>query len=72
MTVYKVRGKQYSGAMITVLLVPYKNIVCYCNQREIIFNYFLTKCLISFIKGAQWLSGRVLDWRPKGRGFEPH
>ena len=21
--------------------------------------------------GAQWLSGRVLDWRPKGRGFEP-
>ena len=22
--------------------------------------------------GAQWLSGRVLDWRPKGRGFEPH
>ena len=23
-------------------------------------------------KGAQWLSGRVLDLRPKGRGFEPH
>ena len=23
-------------------------------------------------EGAQWLSGRVLDWRPKGRGFEPH
>ena len=22
--------------------------------------------------GAQWLSGRVLVWRPKGRGFEPH
>ena len=22
--------------------------------------------------GAQWLSGRVLDWRPKGRGFETH
>ena len=21
---------------------------------------------------AQWLSGRVLDLRPKGRGFEPH
>ena len=26
----------------------------------------------SFIMGAQWLSGRVLDSRPKGRGFEPH
>ena len=24
------------------------------------------------IKGAQWLIGRVLDSRPKGRGFEPH
>ena len=21
---------------------------------------------------VQWLSGRVLDSRPKGRGFEPH
>ena len=24
------------------------------------------------LKGAQWLSGRVFDSRPKGRGFEPH
>ena len=24
------------------------------------------------LEGAQWLSGRVLDLRPKGRGFEPH
>ena len=23
-------------------------------------------------EGAQWLSGRVLDSRPKGRRFEPH
>ena len=22
--------------------------------------------------GARWLSGRVFDSRPKGRGFEPH
>ena len=27
---------------------------------------------IFFSLGAQWLSGRVLDSRPKGRGFEPH
>ena len=26
----------------------------------------------NLIKGAQWLSGRVLDLRPKGRGFQPH
>ena len=25
-----------------------------------------------YIEGAQWLSGRVLDSRPRGRGFEPH
>ena len=25
-----------------------------------------------FMEGAQWLSGRVLDSRQKGRGFEPH
>ena len=24
------------------------------------------------VEGAQWLSGRVLDSRPKGRGIEPH
>ena len=24
------------------------------------------------MQGAQWLSGRVLDSRPKDRGFEPH
>ena len=24
------------------------------------------------LKGTQWLSGRVLDWRPRGCGFEPH
>ena len=25
-----------------------------------------------YYEGAQWLSGRVLDSRPKGRRFEPH
>ena len=27
---------------------------------------------LCFFGGVQWLSGRVLDSRPKGRGFEPH
>ena len=26
----------------------------------------------SIFTGALWLSGRVLDSRPRGRGFEPH
>ena len=24
------------------------------------------------MKGVKWLSGRVLDWRPRARWFEPH
>ena len=28
--------------------------------------------LVLLKEGAQWLSGRVLDSRPKGRGFTPH
>ena len=34
-----------------------------------------SKCISVFhigLLGAQWLSGRVLDSRPKGSGFEPH
>ena len=35
-------------------------------------NIFVLHGVINHMKGAQWLSGRVLDSRPKGRGFEPH
>ena len=28
-------------------------------------------CYSIYHFGAQWLSGRVLDSRPRGRGFEP-
>ena len=41
-------------------------------------NKFLIPHIPSFLfphqlsSGAQWLSGRVLDSRPKGSGFEPH
>ena len=27
---------------------------------------------MSYWKGAQWLSGKVLDSRPRGQGFKPH
>ena len=43
----------------------------YLAQYVKINNYNGDGCFIKF-KGAQWLSGRVLDSRPKGRGFEPH
>ena len=28
--------------------------------------------IVNDIREAQWLSGRALDSRPRGRGFEPH
>ena len=34
-----------------------------------LYKLLTFKCVA---KGALWLSGRVLDSRPKGRGFEPH
>ena len=38
------------------------------HQRQV---FFLIEAPIG-TEGAQWLSGRVLDSKPKGRGFEPH
>ena len=35
-------------------------------------NNVIIQCVIKGLQGAQWLSGRELDSRPKGRGFEPH
>ena len=34
--------------------------------------FLLVRRILLSILGAQWLSGRVLDWRPRGRGLEPH
>ena len=34
--------------------------------------YLLHSFITLFTKGAQWLSDRVLDSRPRGHGFEPH
>ena len=42
-----------------------------CKNEEDPLENVGTRVVITFL-GAQWLSGRVLDSRPKGRGFEPH
>ena len=35
--------------------------------------FWLISCFTFMLnKGVQWLSGRVLDLRPRGRGSEPH
>ena len=36
------------------------------------FTHLKVLHILNSSEGAQWLSGRVLDSRPKGRGFEPH
>ena len=46
-----------------------------CPENNTISPLFLRKKYMTnpvFHMGAQWLSGRVLDSRPRGRGFEPH
>ena len=36
-------------------------------------EHYLVKCVLHlFYVGAQWLRGRVLDSRPRGRSFKPH
>ena len=37
------------------------------SVNSIVFKYKYIK-----IEGEQWLSGRVLESRPRGRGFEPY
>ena len=36
------------------------------------FPLFYSVPVVYFNAGAQWLNGRVLNPRPRGRGFEPH
>ena len=47
-----------------------------CSIKYPIRGFWYTKGIrmlkISYILGAQGLSGRVLDSRPRDRGFEPH
>ena len=41
-------------------------------MRRLMLVCAICLCPTKRTQGAQWLSGRVLDSRPKGRGFEPH
>ena len=49
--------------------------VKFWNNSHLFFSYdvFISYDVQMLIfLGVQWLSGRVLDSRPRGRGFEPH
>ena len=45
-------------------------IICIVCENNKLADYIV--CMFSYVLGAQWLSGRVLDSRPRGRGFKPH
>ena len=42
------------------------------KQFFINVSYHILVASLTLMEGAQSLSGRVLDSRPMGRGFEPH
>ena len=42
------------------------------SENELTFYNLEARSRVKRSMGAQWLSGRVLDSRPKGSGFEPH
>ena len=62
--------------VISYIITDYHNLAdegVRCSYKGRNYNNItkITHCL-SREAGAQWLSGRVLDSRPKGCGFEPH
>ena len=66
---------QFSVAIQNVAVLTISD--CLTHSRQCDFCNLLSRLLMFlgnlYCKqwGAQWLSGRVLDSRPKGRGFEP-
>ena len=52
--------------MIGLYGIPYNALYHNCTKWD------SHNDLYKIVLGAQWLSGRMLDLRPRGRGFEPH
>ena len=54
--------------------LPFLTLVIYAadNMNRCHFQMNICPVLQQEVSGAQWLSGRVLDLRQRGRGFEPH
>ena len=63
--------KMFYIEIFLLYILHFNELVLTTYYLSLITYYLLL--IISYINvGAQWLSGRVLDSRPKGRGFEPH
>ena len=46
--------------------------LCLCFSQIPEEGFLTSRPILWTCGGAQWLSGRVLDLRPRVRGFEPH
>ena len=57
------------GTMLHVLHMIFMFFAVFKNLKS---SFLENNMPVHVLGGAQWLSGRVLDSRPKGRGFEPH
>ena len=55
------QGRSHFSLLSGPSLNPVYHILSYRSVKSVLL-----------LQGAQWLSGRVRDSRPKGRGFEPH
>ena len=51
---------------------PFGGMLGSCRREGICMLTLISETGKLIMQGAQWLSGRVLGSRPKGRGFEPH
>ena len=67
-----ISGNYYATIIKSELLSAIKRKCQQLQRSRVLLHYDNMSSHNSRVVGAQWLSGRVLDSRPKGRGFEPH
>ena len=70
------RPDMYNGLSPSLFIKPERRIHKYMGE---IFYFTIKLHIFNIIasittdnRAGQWLSGRVLDWRPRGRRFKPH
>ena len=64
--------KPMNEKMLSILCLPFFAYEALCNISHIILASIDIASFNLLNMGVQWLSGRVLDSRLRGRGFEPH
>ena len=66
-----------AGSYRLFYIVEDKLLITLCDAEPGFIDYMVNQCSGHLAdpgphKGAQWLSGRVLDSRPRDHQFEPH